>query len=169
MKWTSQDYVRLQHLTSTHPYIQQPAAYSKEDLGKTGGHWKVMSFVQSYNSKWESKDGIEQAITKRSKRWVMKEFQKTLQRIAAIGLSQLFFLQNLQIIKLQIFRFSASAPLSLDYLFYNSLKIIVLGGGGGGIDWFIESGSLNGMGLTSRWGDVSCFHQDFVRRIFHVL
>lgn len=42
-------------------------------------------------------------------------------------------------------------------------------GGGGGIDWFIESRSLNGMGLTSRWGDVSCFHQDFVRRIFHVL
>lgn len=77
------------------------------------------------------------------------------------------FLQNLQIIKLQIFRFSASTPLSSDYLFYNSLKIIVLGGGG--IDWFIESRSLNGMGLTSRWGDVSCFHQDFVRRIFHVL
>lgn len=59
------------------------------------------------------------------------------------------FLQNLQIIKLQIFRFSASTPLSSDYLFYNSLKIIVLGGGG--IDWFIESRSLNGMGLTSRW------------------
>lgn len=55
------------------------------------------------------------------------------------------FLQNLQIIKLQIFRFSACTPLSSDYLFYNSLKIIVLGGGGG-IDWFIESRSLNGMG-----------------------
>lgn len=129
MKWTSQDYVRLQHLTSTHPYIQQPAAYSKEDLGKTGGHWKVMSFVQSYNSKWESKDGIEQAITKRSKRWV-KEFQKTLQRIAAIGLSQLVFFaksSDYKIANLQVF--SICSPV-LGLLVLQLIENYSVGGGG---------------------------------------